>query len=48
MKAPKEGFEQKIKLVIKINHTLSTRENFAAGRTIVCTYSLNEEKGLQE
>ena len=48
MKSPKEGFEQKIKLLIEVNHTLNTRYNSAVGRKIVFTYSLNEEKGLQE
>ena len=39
---------KKIIFVIKINHTLNTRNNFAVGRTIICTNYLNEDKGMQE
>ena len=48
MKNTKEGFEQKITFLIKVNHTPNTRNNAAFGRTIICTYYLNREKGLQE
>ena len=47
MKHFKEGFEQNISFEIKGNSTLNTRNNSAVGRTITCTHSLNEEKGLQ-
>ena len=46
-KKPKEGFEKK-SFEIKGNHDLNTRKRFVFGRAIICTYSLNEEKGLQE
>ena len=48
MKNPEEIFEKKIAFVIKGNHTRNTRNNAAIGREIICTYYLNEEKGLQE
>ena len=41
---PKEEFEQNIAFVIKTNRTLNTRNNYAVGREIVCTYSFNEDK----
>ena len=48
MKKPKEGFEQKIEFLIKGNRTLNNRNNYVVGRKIICTYYLDEEKGLQE
>ena len=48
MKNSNEGFEQNIEFLIKGNHTLNNMNNTEVGRTIICAYSLNEEKGLQE
>ena len=46
MKNPKDLFE-KNRILIKGGYTLNTRNNAAVGSTIICTYSLDEEKGLQ-
>ena len=48
MKNTKEVYEQNILFEIKGNNTLNTRNNYLVGRTTINTYSLDEDKGLQE
>ena len=48
MKIPEEGFEENIIFEIKYIHTLNNWNNATFGRTIIRTYSLNEEKCMQE
>ena len=47
MEDSKEGFEQNIALIIKGIHNFNTRKNSVFGKKILCTYSLNEQKGLK-
>ena len=48
MKKSKEELEQNIAFEIQLTHALNTSSDSVPGRTILCTYFLNEEKGLQE
>ena len=48
MENPKDIFKKNVAFEIKDNHTLNTRKKYGVGRTIICTYYLNKEKGLQE